>query len=308
MRTLLSFSFPLVLAGACADDPTLPPTDFVVPSARTTNVDGFDFAEMLGATTSCMTRYNIAGLPPGVECRTALVGDARHWITTCPAVHSQLPTTREIELDADDRLVRDVAIYPDVPGVASRPGRHATTYHYDAEGRLAAMETESDRPGIPGRAVTFGDLDPAGNAHSAEVTNEPFVFDQPYPSTARSQWSLTYDAKDRLIGFQARFAPSGNLHFDESVAYDDHARRRVISFKSDLSAEIPTIPPTQGPPAKLYDLFDREGRIIERRTVGSVARNNSAQLFRYDEEGRMLTTAFTSTSYSYTAREIYDCP
>jgi hypothetical protein len=121
-------------------------------------------------------------------------------------------------------------------------------------------------------------------------------------------WTLSYDGNDRLIGFQARFAPSGNLYFDESIAYDDHARRRVLSMKTDLSAEIPIFPPTEGPPTKLYDLFDHDGRIIERRTIQASSGHDHAERFRYDEQRRVLTTVLTSASYSYTAREIYDCP
>jgi len=309
MRTLLSLSLSIVLAGACAAEPIDPPTDFFVPSARPTNLDGFDFAEIVSATPSCMTRYDIAGLTPGVECRTALVdGDPRHYVTTCPAVHANLATTHEVELDAADRLVHDVAIYPDVAGMASRPGSYATTYHHDAEGRLVAMETESHRVDMPGRMVAFGELDGDGNARVADVTSDPLVLDQIYPSTAHSRWALTYDTHDRLIGFQARFAPSGNLYFDETIAYDDRARRRELSFKADLSAEIPSSPPNAGPPTRQYDLFDRDGRIIERRALQASSGHNWAVRFRYDEQGRLLTTVSDSTGYHYTAREIYDCP
>ncbi len=307
MRKLLSLSF--MLAGACADEPIDPPTDFVVPSARATNVDGFDFAELVGTAKSCMTRYDIKGLARGVECRTALVdGNPRHYVTTCPAVHANLPTTHEVELDAADRLVRDVAIYPDVAGMASRPGSYATTYAYDADGRLVAMETESQRAGMPGRMVAFGELDDNGNPRAADETSDPLVLDQTYPSTAHSRWTLAYDARDRLVSFQARFAPSGNLYFDETIAYDDHARRREFRIKVDLSAEIPIFPPNTGPPTRQYDLFDRDGRIIERRAIQASPGRDWAERFRYDEEGRLLTTVSDSAGYSYTAREIYDCP
>ncbi|MEO7730003.1 MAG: hypothetical protein ABIY55_03455 [Kofleriaceae bacterium] len=308
MRTLFSLSF--VLAGACAADaPTVPPTDFLVPTARASSLDGFDFAELVGATPSCMTRYDIAGLPPGVECHTALIdGNARHYVTTCPAVHASLATTHELELDAADRLIHDVAVYPDVAGQSSRPGSYATTYHYDAQGRLAAMETESTRDGMPGRMVAFGEPDASGNASSAAVTSDPLVLDQVYPSTAHSQWALDYDASDRLIGFQARFAPSGNLYFDEAITYDDHARRRELSLKTDLSAEIPIFAPNLNPPTRQYDLFDHDGRIIERRAIQPSAGHDWAVRFRYDEQHRLLTTVSDSADYHYTAREIYDCP
>lgn len=308
MRTLLSLS--IVLAGACADAPTDPPADdFLVPTARAAGLDGFDFTLIFNTTPSCMTRYDIVGVPRSAECRTALVGgDARHYVTTCPAVNPYLPTTRELQLDAADHLQLDVATYPDIPGVASRPGRYATTYHHDAQGRLTAMETDSDREGMAGRTVVFGDVDASGNARSAAETNDPFVFDRPYPSTAHSQWTLQYDAHDRLITFQARFSPSGNLYFDEAIAYDDHARRRVFSMKTDLSAEVPIFPPNPGPPTKFYDLFDHDGRIVERRAIQPAPGDDWAQRFRYDERGRLLTTISQSASFSYTAHEIYDCP
>jgi|GEM_PF-3020134 len=307
MRTLISLS--VVLAGACAADPALPPTDFVVPTARTASLDGFDFTELFARAPSCMTRYDIAGLPPGVECHTAPVGgDPRHTITTCPAVHPLLATTHELALDADDRLTSDIAIYPDVPGKPSRPGRYATTYHYDAGGKLVAMETVSTREGMPGRMVAFGGYDGRGDARTADVTSDPLVLDQVYPSTAHEQWALDYDASDRLTSFQARFSPSGNLFFDESISYDDRARRREFRLKSDLSAEIPIFPPNNNPPTRQYDLFDHEGRIIERRAIQAASGHDFAMRFRYDDDGRLLTTVSQSSAYSYTAREIYDCP
>jgi len=124
MRTLLSLS--IVLAGACADAPTAdPPTDdFLVPTARAASLDGFDFTLVFHAAPSCMTRYDIAGGPPGVECRTALIGgDQRHYVTTCPAVNPYLPTVHELQFDAADHLLLDIATYPDIPHGAARPGR-----------------------------------------------------------------------------------------------------------------------------------------------------------------------------------------
>ena len=305
MRTQLLLT--ITLAGACADvaSEVTPPTDFLVPSARPGELPGADFTNGVDVAPACLTRYDLTGGPTGVECHTAFVtGNPRHYITTCPAVFP-LMSSHEVELDASDRVVRDVRVYPALTIPAAPGGQLVDTYRYNAQGLLIDIASESTLANIAGGngTLVFGDRDSAGNPRTASRSSDPWIIDGvTYPGTAHVTWSFEYDAHNRLLRSVSHFMPSGNVYLDLGIAYNDGARVRNFSASSNLHAEVAYFPASSGPPLASYDLFDSDGQLIESRDT-----TRSRQL-RYDEQGRRVTTVFHSDTYSYTSHEIYDCP
>jgi len=316
MATLLRWlALAAPLLTACGEEVAGPPDDLgpplsgVVPAAPLPTaawlfpVDPVDPVEL-----SCITRYDFTSRYADVECLTEYVdGDPLHWTTTCPGPE-------------DDELIDQVEVLVDEGGrrlfdAAREDIREWTrTLTYDDLDRLTeiAIEVENDASGDS--VITFTDFNERGQPLRMTRTGEERDLGS-YSFPANDEYgSYTYDALGRLTDHEVRYVANDATALDIHIVYDDAARRRYWTAKSDTSSFDNSAGAGE---SRWSELFDEEDRIVEwewswRPADEQVTHESKFWRYRYDEEGRLLTTVYEEryygTEFQYTAHEVYDCP
>ena len=254
---------------------------------------------------SCITRYDFAGSIADAECLTVSVdGDPLHWTTTCPA-HDRLADQVEVLVDEAGRRLFD-ATRED-----AREWTRALTY--DDLDRLIEIRLESENEATGDSVITFTDFDERGQP--LHMTRTGDVWDLgPHSFPGNDQvGSYAYDALGRLTDHEVRFVENDATYLDIHIVYDDVARRR----NWDIVVDTSSFDGGSGPGVNgQSERFDDQNRLVESERFsppgGVGTRDTSLSLYRYDEEGRLLTTVFNEhadgADVQYTAHEVYDCP
>ena len=255
---------------------------------------------------SCITRYDFTGSLADAECLTEWVdGDPLHWITTCPA-HDRLTEQEEVVVDEAGRRLFDAT--------RDRGSAWTRTLTYDDLDRLIEIRFDSENDETGDSVIAFTEFNERGQPlHMTRTGDDWNLGDHSIPAN-NEYGTYEYDALERLIHHETRFSANDSLHVDIDIEYDDAARRRNWNVTVDISG----IDPNAGGPGENggSELFDEENQLVELDwftppgTVGM--RDSFLRLYRYDDEGRLLTTVFEEHAYGrdlqYTAHEIYDCP
>jgi len=240
---------------------------------------------------ACIVRYDFSGsVPalPAVECSTSLVGgDPLHWITTCPP-HPFVD--REVELQVDAQHV------PLFERLVTSAGEFTFTYG-PMQSRPGVTVTQTDAAGNPLHAVF----------EVADLLDESGV---PVAGTGHQDWSWVYDDNERLTDVSAVMTNFGKTFLTMHITYDDAALR--IQYSSTVDFAGVTFP-VGTPPGENggFDQFDTNLRLIERSFFHPGDHSHFA--YRYDDQGRLLTTVGDQTSGSrshvqYVENSIYECP
>jgi len=290
MSTKLVSCFPLLMVmAACGGNQPVPAR---LKGVSLTSADALStaFPSDQSRFPACIVRYDFSGSAPalpGVECNTTLVGgDPLHWITTCPS-HPFVDPEVEIQVDAQhvplfERLVTSAGEFTFSYGpMQSRPG---------------VTVTRTDAAGNPLEAVfAVADLLTGSGA--------------PIVGSGHQQWSWVYYDHERLTDVSAVMPDFGKSFFSMHIVYDDAALR--IQYSSTVDYSGVTLP-AGTPPGENggFDQFDTNLRLIERSFFHPGDQSHFA--YRYDDQGRLLTTAGDQTSgtrhVQYVENSIYECP
>jgi YD repeat-containing protein len=305
----LALAAPLLTA--CGEEIAGPPDDLgpplpgVVPQSAGP-VPGAEYpTSSRPGDRSCITRYDFTGGIADAECLTASVdGDPLHWTTSCPA-HDRLTDQVEVLVDEAGRRLFD-ATREDVR-------EWTRTLTYDDLDRLIEIRFDTENEATGNSVLTFTAFNERGQP--LHMTRTGDVWDLgPLSFPGNDQvGSYAYDARGRLTDHEVRFVANDATYLDMHIVYDDAARRRNWDVEVDTSSfDGGSGPGVNG----RSELFDEENRLVESErfsppgTVGT--RDTSVSRYRYDDEGRLLTTLFEERAYGtelqYTAHEIYDCP
>jgi len=302
MRTLL---LPLPLMLACGTTPP-PPDAPPIPTAKAEQMPDLGVAP----PPACLTRYRYSELGITFDCPTTFVGgDPHHYVTTCqpPAAANPYyfppPDRDEIELDAGGRLVHEVQTYATPPA-----GWHAVddaVRVYTDDGQLQEL-TVRDGAGIELFHRQVDSRDAAGRPVTVSLRQIPLeIGGVSFPETGASQGALAYDDGGRLIDEAFHYTSTGHLYYDRSVSYDDAALRRDYALFADLTGVLPGAghaDTTLG-----YEQLDAADNILE---TAHLSDPPSYFDYRYDEQGRVVTSVWTEQERSLgrVIQYIYDCP
>lgn len=305
-RDLRCFMVLVCLIAGCGDEsevahpPDGPPLPGMTDTEKLTNPR----SRSLDTAVSCLTRYDFDDPDPDAECRTELVdGDPLHWITTCPEHKAlSLETEKQVSEGGEPLLERWQGIGASM----------ITRYTYDDQGRLTLVESDNDSDGEVDRTKTITEHDEDGRPLAATIVG-PVVYSagDDFPAVEQQQ-TTGYDEDGRLVSDEIVLVVDGLVLHSASITYDEQTRRREWALTWDISPAFPDYPSpilVEG-----YELFDEENRPVTYNWLPDGSEIGWTYQYRYDEEGRLLTTIADIADDSdedrlrYIAREVYDCP
>jgi hypothetical protein len=184
---------------------------------------------------------------------------------------------------------------------------HDVSYSYDSQHRLTEI-TSVAANGVDMSDVVVSSRDAEGHVLSLEASGPPLtnpVTGQVIPATAHDSSAFQYDAHGRLVADQ-RLYSDGWKYWDETIRYDDFARRIDRAIIVDFSGEI-----SEGGGAGLntmHEFVDAAGRLL---TISYTRPDGPSAfvVFRYDDQSRVSSKIVTipGGGFSSTTDYIYEC-
>jgi hypothetical protein len=263
---------------------------------------------------ACRTRWRYPKDGIQIDCSTALVdGDPDHWVTSCnvppglgdDGFHGLTVPPVRYEATAEDGFFLHEQI-----DLASMPTNYIpwrdVTYSYDSQHRLTEIVRVAP-DGVTRADLVVGARDAQGNVLSFEVAGPPLrhpVTGQVFPATAHISHPLQYDSHGRLAADQG-FYSDGWKFWDETIHYDDRARRRDRTIIVDDSGEIHD---SGGAGLNTqHEFVDPAGRVL---TISYTQPDGPSEfvVFRYDDQSRVSSKIATVPGgFSSTTDYIYEC-
>jgi hypothetical protein len=263
---------------------------------------------------ACRVRWRYPKDNIQIDCSTALVdGDADHWVTSCnvpPGLGEDGFHGLEVPPLRYEATAEGGFFVHELKDLASMPTNYIpwrdVSYSYDSQHRLIEV-TSVAANGVDMADSVLGPFDAQGNVLAIASTAPPLrhpVTGQVYPATAHSSHAFQYDVHGRLIADQGLYS-DGWKYWDETIGYDDFARRRDRTIIVDDSGEI-----RDSGGAGLntqHEFVDRAGRVL---TISYTQPDGPSAfvVFRYDEQSRVSSKIVTIPGgFSSTTDYIYEC-
>lgn len=308
MRTILLAA--VAVLGACATDPELPPAP-PMPTGHTAVIsDG----SVPSTEAACLTRWRYPADDIQFDCsRTLVDGDPDHWVQTCnvpPGLGVDGFHGLTIPAARHEATTEDGFYLHELIELASMPTNYIpwrdVSYVYDSQHRLTEVQSVAPN-GVDRSDVVIGPRDAQGNVLAIQASGPALVdpvTGQVYPATAHSSAVFQYDEHGRLVADQSVYS-DGWKFWDETIGYDDRARRRDRAIIVDLSGEI-----SEGGGAGLntqHEFVDPAGRVL---TISYTRPDGPSAfvVYRYDDQSRVSSKIVTIPGgFSSTTDYVYEC-